>query len=87
MLRHTPAKNNLIVELYTFEQVNDFKYLGFNINYKNEMHNEVKHRINSANRAYFSMNKLLSSKMLSWATKEKMYITYLRPIVMYACET
>jgi hypothetical protein len=33
------------------------------------------------------MNKLLNSKMLSWETKEKMYVTYLRPIVMYACET
>lgn len=51
------------------------------------MHSEVKHRINSANRAYFLMNKLLSSKMLSWATKENMYVAYLRPIVMYACET
>jgi hypothetical protein len=71
MTRHTP-KNNLIVGPYIFEQVDDFKYLGVNINYKNYMHNEVKLRIISANRAYFSMNKLLSSKMLSWATKEKM---------------
>jgi hypothetical protein len=71
MTCHTPAKNNQIVGLYTVEQVDDFKYLGVNINYKNDMHNEVRLRINSANRAYFSMNKLLSSKMLSWATKDK----------------
>jgi len=42
MTRHMPAKNNLIVGPYTFEQVDDFKYLGVNINYKNDMHNEVK---------------------------------------------
>jgi len=87
MTRHTLVKNNLTVGLYTFEQVDDFKYLGVNINYKNDMHNEIKLRINSANRAYFLMNKLLSSRMLSWVIKEKMYITYLRPIAMYACET
>lgn len=51
------------------------------------MHNEVKLRINSENRAYFSLNKLLSSRMLSWAAKEKMYSAYLRPIVTYARET
>lgn len=39
------------------------------------------------NRAYFSLNKLLSSRMLSWVTKEKMYLAYLRPIVNYTCET
>jgi len=39
------------------------------------------------NHVYFSLNKLLSSRMLSWTTKEKMYFAYLRPMVTYACET
>jgi hypothetical protein len=60
MTRHTSIKNNLIIGPYTFEQVEDFKYLGVNINHKNYMHNEVKLRINTANRVYFSLNKLLS---------------------------
>jgi len=42
MLRHTPVKKNLTAGPYTFEQVDDFKYLGVNINYKNDMHNEIK---------------------------------------------
>jgi len=67
MARHTLNKNDLIVG--PFEQVNDFKYSGVNINYKNDMHNKIKLRINSANRAYFSLNKMLSSRMLSKATK------------------
>lgn len=39
------------------------------------------------NLAYFVLNKLLSSRILSWVTKEKMYVTYLRSIVTYDCET
>jgi len=87
MARHVPIMNDLVVGPYTFERVDDFKYLGVNINLKNDMHNEIKLRINSANRAHFSLNKLLTSRMLSWTTKEKIYLAYLRPIVTYACET
>jgi len=32
------------------------------------------------------MNRIFSSRLLSEATKEKLYTSYLRPIVMYACE-
>lgn len=32
------------------------------------------------------MRSLLSSRLLSRETKTKLYIAYLRPIVMYACE-
>lgn len=62
-----PIKNDVTVGPYTFGQVDDFKYLGVNINHKIDMHNEVKLRINSANRAYFSLNKLLSSRIVTYA--------------------
>lgn len=50
------------------------------------MHNDIQLRINSVNKAYFVMNKMLSSKLLSNGTKEKLYISFLHPIVMYTCE-
>lgn len=34
-------------------------YLGVNINLKNNMHNEIKLRINNVNKIYFIMNKML----------------------------
>lgn len=71
MAHHTHIKNNLITGLYIFKQVDGFKYLGVTINYKNYMHNEVKLRINSMNGAYFLLNKLLNSRLLSWVTKKK----------------
>lgn len=80
-------KTALKVGPYSFEQVNEFKYLGVNINTTNNMHNEIRLRINSANKAYIAMNKILSFRLLSKGTKEKLYTSFLHPIVMYACET
>jgi hypothetical protein len=71
---------------YTFEQVDEFKYLGVNINTKNNMHKEIQLRISNANKVYFAMNRMFSSRLLSKATKEKLYTSFLRPIVMYACK-
>jgi len=87
MTRRSVDKTALKVGPYSFEQVDEFKYLGVNINTKNNMHKEIQLRINSANKAYFAMNKMLSSRLLSKGTKEKLYTSFLRPIVMYACET
>eukprot|EP00102_Acyrthosiphon_pisum_P022636 XP_016659846.1 PREDICTED: uncharacterized protein LOC107883739 [Acyrthosiphon pisum] len=44
-------------------------------------------RINAANRCYFTMREMFSSKLLSRRTKERLYCTYMRPVVTYACET
>jgi len=97
MTRNATTKGNLHVGDVTFEQVRlgpvptpkylKFKYLGVNINEKNNMHNEIKMRINAANRCYFTMRETLSSKLLSRRTKERLYCTHMRPIVTYACDT
>ncbi|KAL4085250.1 hypothetical protein QTP88_027109 [Uroleucon formosanum] len=87
MSRRSRILQNLAVGEYTFEQVEDFKYLGVNLNNKNDMHNEIRLRLNAANRGYYAMSKMFSSKLLSKETKMKLYISYLRPIVMYGCET
>jgi len=84
MTRRSVNKTALNVGPYSYEHVVEFKYLGVNINTKNSMHNEIQNR---ANKAYFAMNKMLSSRLLSKGTKEKLYISFLLPIVMYAYET
>jgi len=49
MSRQVNQKNNIKINGYSFEQVEEFKYLGVNINEKNNMHNEIKLRMCSAN--------------------------------------
>lgn len=50
-------------------QVDEFKYFGVNINTKNNMHDEIQLKIINANKAYFAINKILSFRSLSKATK------------------
>ncbi|KAL4113957.1 hypothetical protein QTP88_017503 [Uroleucon formosanum] len=87
MSRQVILKNNMKIIGYSFKKVEDFKYLGVNINKKNNMHNEIKIRMCVANRSYYAMKEMFSSKLQSRRTKERLYITYLRPIATYACET
>jgi hypothetical protein len=80
-------QSNLKVRSMNFERVDNFKYLGVNINSSNNMHREIKERISNGNRCYFSINKLLRSKLLSRKSKTTLYTSYLRPLVTYGCET
>lgn len=61
MSRIVVNKTNFKVELHYTKQVKNFKYLGVNINKKNNMHNEIQIRISAMNRVCFSMTKMLNS--------------------------
>jgi len=78
---------DLKVDSLTFQQVSSFKYLGVHVNSANCMHEKIKLRLKSANKAYFAMVSLFKSKLLSRKTKEKLYAIYLRPIATYGCNT
>lgn len=45
------------------------------------MYDEVKLGLSTANKSYYAMKKMVLSKLLSRQTKERLYITYLYPIV------
>jgi len=85
--RRNVDQSNLKVGSMHFEKVDNFKYLGVNIKSSNNMHREKKEKISKGNRCYFSINKLLRSKLLSRKSKITLYTSYLRPIVTYGCET
>jgi uncharacterized NAD-dependent epimerase/dehydratase family protein len=61
--------NNLITDNTSIESVKEFCCLGIIINNKNLEEQEIKHRIMKANRAYFDLNKMLSSKIQGLDTK------------------
>jgi hypothetical protein len=48
---------------------------------------EIKRRLNSGNACYHSMQKLLSSRLLSKNVKVRIYNTIILPVVLYGCET
>ena len=66
-----------------------FKYLGVTGTNTIDIREEIKLRINMGNACYYSLEKILSSHLLSkklkvnWPTHK----TIISPVVMYGCET
>jgi hypothetical protein len=85
MSRHPNSGQNQNIRTTneSFEKVAKFKYLG-NLN---EIHDEIKSRLNSGNACYYSVQNLLSSRLISKNLKIKIYKTVILPVVLYGCET
>lgn len=81
------AGDGLTINGRNIEEVNSFTYLGAVVNAENNIEKEVQSRIVKGNRCYFSLLKLLRSKMLHRNLKCKLYTTLIRPVVTYGAET
>ncbi|KAJ4436759.1 hypothetical protein ANN_16891 [Periplaneta americana] len=71
----------------SFEEVEKFKYLGATVTNINDTREEIKRRINMGNACYYSVEKLLSSSLLSKNLKVIIYKTVILPVLLYGCET
>jgi hypothetical protein len=62
-------------------------YLGKTITIQNDAHEEVRRRLNSGNACYFSVQNILSLRLISKNLKIKVLKTIILPVVLYGCET
>jgi hypothetical protein len=67
--------------------VPQFKYLGREVANQNLIKDKIKRRLNSGNACYYSVQNLLSSRLLSENVKIRTYGTIILPVVPYGCET
>ncbi|XP_066901723.1 uncharacterized protein [Halyomorpha halys] len=80
-------QSRLVMGPYNFEEVRSFFYLSSIINENQDKEEEVKSRIAAGNGAYFSIVRLIKTKLVSRTTKFTLYKTLIRPIVSYDEET
>jgi hypothetical protein len=66
--------------------VSTFKYLGTTLTSQSDIRDEIKSRLNSGNACYYSVQNLLSSRLLSKTLNIKIHKTVILPVVLYGCE-
>ena len=74
---HIPLGRN------SYEKVKTFKYLGSLMTNQNSIQEKIKCRLQAGNSCYYSVQTLLSSRLLSKNLKIKIYKTRILPVVLY----
>jgi hypothetical protein len=72
---------NIRIANESFESVAKFKHLWMTLTNQN-IHDEMKSRLNSGNVCYYSVQNLLSSRLISKNLKIKIYKTVILPFVL-----
>jgi hypothetical protein len=89
MSRHPNSEQNQNIRIAneSFENVATFKCLGMTLTNQNDIHDEIKCRLNSGNACYYSVQNLLYFRLISKNLKIDIYKTVILPVVLYGCET
>jgi hypothetical protein len=84
--QNTGQNQNIRIPNESFQSVAKFRYLGTTLTNQHDIHDEIKSRLNSGNVCSYSVQNLLSSRLISKSLKIKIYETLILPVVLYGCE-
>jgi hypothetical protein len=78
---------NIRIANESFENVAKSKHWGTTLTNQNDIRDEIKSGLISENACYYSVQNLLSSRLISKNLKIKIYKSVILPVVLYGCET
>src|SRR6202000_3327309 len=82
-----PYGPTVTISQHNFKVVDNFVYLGSQVNSKNDIVDEIRRRITLGNRCYFGLLNLLRSKAIHRNLKCMLYKILIRPVVTYGSES
>jgi hypothetical protein len=85
--QNSGQNQNIRIANESFENVATFKHLETTLTNQNDIHDEIKSRLNSGNACCYSVQSLLFPCLVSKNLKIKIYGTVILPVVLYGCET
>jgi hypothetical protein len=85
--RNLGQNQNIRIANESFENAAKFKYLRMTLTNQNDIHDEIKSRLNLRNACYYSVQTLLSSHLISKNLKIKIHKTVILLVVLYGCRT
>lgn len=71
----------------SFKNSKQFKYLGSTLTNNNSVTQEIETRLAAGNKSYFALLRVMKSSIISRDTKIRVYLTVIRPVVLYGSET
>jgi hypothetical protein len=82
MSRHPNSgqNQNIMIANESFEKVAKFIYFGTTLTNQNDIRDEINSRLNSGNACYYSVQNLLSSRLISKNLKIKIYKIVILPL-------
>jgi hypothetical protein len=87
LFRHKIAGQNHDIANKCFENLAQFRYLGTTVANENLIQGEIKRIFNLGNSCNHSVQKLLSSRLLTKNIKIRVHKIKILPVVQYGCET
>ena len=81
------ANEHINIGSNSYEEVKTFKYVYCLVTKQNSNQEEIKWGLKSGDSCYYSVQTLLSSRLLSKNLKIIIYSTIILPVVLYGCET
>ena len=77
------ANEHIKIGSNSSEKIKSFKYLGSLLTNQNSIQEEIKCKLKAGNSCYYSVQTLLSSRLLSKNLKIKIYKTIILPVVKH----